>query len=42
MGYSVFFLILGMVGRARGIILHLAGQRGRLPDPLREPPGESS
>ena len=24
--YSVFFLILGMVGRARGIILHLARQ----------------
>lgn len=23
--YSVFFLILGMLGRARGIILHLAG-----------------
>ena len=26
MFYSVFFLILGILGRARGIILHLAGQ----------------
>ena len=31
---SVFFLILGMVGRARGIILHLAGQETR---PLQAP-----
>ena len=38
MVYSVFFLILGILGRARGIILHLAGQA----KPIQVPPRETT